>query len=137
MKIRNVAAMLLTVCLTLAASQSALAGGPDNKPPSDKPPAPLTCNLNDHTHACTADLLGVAYAINWADLNDKDASRLQSKLCAADNKLHVMPTPKTSDAIQKLQDIIDTVNSTRKISQEDAANISGEALLAQDCIGKL
>jgi hypothetical protein len=122
MKIRNLAAMLLTLSLTLAASQSALAGKP-----SDKPPPPLTCNLNDHTHACITELRGVSYAIDWATLNDKDASRLQSKLCAADNKLHVTPTAKTIDAIQKLQDIIDTVNSKKKISQEDAATISGEA----------
>ena len=134
MKIRNLAAMLLTLSLTLAAAQSALAGKPADPPPT------LACDLTKedlHAHKCRVELNGVAYAIGGAELNDKDAPRLQSKLCAADNKLHVTPTPKTSDAIQKLQDIIDTVNSKRKISQEDAANISGEALLAQDCIGKL
>ena len=70
-------------------------------------------------------------------LNDRDESKLKSKVCAADNKLHIMPTPKTGDAIQKLQDIIDTVNSKAKISEDDAGNISYEAYLAQFCIGNL
>ena len=58
-------------------------------------------------------------------VNARDESKLQSKVCAADDKLEVLPSPKTGNAIQKLQDIIDTVNSKAKISSTDAENISG------------
>jgi hypothetical protein len=136
MKIRNLAAMLLTLSLSMAASQSALAGKP-----TDPPPPTLTCDLTDevlHEHGCRVELLDVFYAIGGAmSVSDRDESKLKSKVCAADNKLHIMPTPKTDDAIQKLQNIIDTVNSKAKISEDDAGNISYEAYLAQICIGNL
>lgn len=135
MKIRNLAAMLLTLSLSLVAAQYALA----EKPTKPRPPPTLTCVLDEsHDAHCGVELQAVFYAIGGAmSVSDRDESRLKSKVCAADNKLHTMPTPKTDDSIQKLQDIIDTVNSKAKISEDDARNISYEAYLAQSCIGNL
>ena len=134
MKIRNLAAMLLTLSLTLAASHSALAKGPP-------PPTTVSCNLTLEIHGehdCRVELLSVFDEIAGAmSVNIRDESKLLSKVCAADDKLHVMPSAKTSDAIKKLQNIIDTVNSKVKISEDDAGDISYEAYLAQICIGDL
>ena len=133
MKIRNLAAMLLTLSLSLVAAQSALA-----KPPSPGTPSCVLTELSHDAHGCRVALLTVFDAIaGGMSVNARDESKLQSKVCSADDKLEVLPSPKTDDAIQKLQDIIDTVNSKAKISEDDAGNISYEAYMAQICIGNL
>jgi len=138
MKIQKLAAMLLTIGLSLAASQYALAEKPtDGGPP---PPSTPSCDMTESSHDahCGLALLTVFDAIaDGTSVNARDESKLQSKVCSADDKLEVSPFPKTGDAIQKLQDIIDTVNSKRKISDKDAKYISDQAVLAQICVGSL
>lgn len=131
MKIQKLAALLLTIPLSLAASQSAVAN-PNSTP---------TCDLakRDHNaHGCLVELLAVFDVIGGAmSVSAKDEPKLQSKVCAADDKLEVTPSPKTADAIKKLENIIVTVNSKAKIVDTDAAEIAAEAVLAQLCIGEL
>jgi len=138
MKIRNLVATLLTMTLSLGAFQAAIAVPPG---PPDPDPGEPPCNLNvppHDDHACRAQLNGLFLTIGGADsVNLRDESKLQSKVCAADEKLHVTPSPKTGDAIQKLADIIETVNSKKKISVADAAAIEAEAVLAQICVGSI
>lgn len=137
MKIRNLAAMLLTLSLSLAAAPYALAEKPTDPPP---PPSTPSCDMTESSHDahCGLALLTVFDAIaDGMSVSTRDESKLQSKVCSADDKLEVSPFPKTGDAIQKLQDIIDTVNSKRKISDKDAKYISDQAVLAQICVGSL
>lgn len=123
--------LALTAFVMLAGAQTALAGPPD--------PDPVPCeDLGSHVHDCAAQLSVVFNTIGGAlSVSDRDESKLQSKVCAADDKLHIEPVPKTDDAILKLQNIIDTVNSKAKISAADAAEITYDAMDAQDCISSL
>jgi hypothetical protein len=137
MKIKSIVGNLLTITLMLGLSQSVFAGSNDRGPPapdSGEPPCDLSIKLHAD-HECRAQLATVFYTIGGADsVYSRDESKLQSKVCAADSKLHVEPVAKTDDAVQKLQDIIDTVNSKRKISPADAADIADDAYDAQTCI---
>ena len=137
MKTQKLAAMLLTLALSLGASQVVLAEKPSDNPP---PPSTPSCDMTESSHEahCGLALRTVFDAIaGGMSVNARDESKLQSKLCSADDKLEVSPFPKTGDAIQKLQDIIDTVNSKQKISYKDAKDISDQAVLAQICVGSL
>ena len=128
MKIKSIAGKLLAITLMLGFSQVTLAKGPPD-------PDPAPCNLEDaavHDHACRLELKVVFDTIGGAlSGNDRDASKLQSKVCAADSKVEI---GKTEDAVQKLQNIIDTVNTKAKIDAADAAEIAAEAQAAADAI---
>lgn len=139
MKIRDLAATLLTVTLTLGVSQAVQAD--PNRP---GPPDPeLDCSLPvQHAvilpsdHICIEELLEVFKEIansSDANVNPRDKSRLQSKVCAADDKLEVTPIPKFADARQKLDDIIQTIANKAKIV--DVENkITNAAVTAKGCI---
>ena len=130
MKIKTIAGSLLACTLVFSISQTVLAepGGKGPPPPKDN----VLCDLTKHTHACASELRMVNWEIIAADLNERDEESLLSKVCAADEKVEADKTP---DAVQKLHDIIYTVNSKRKISDTDAAEISAEAQDAADAIG--
>jgi len=112
MKIRNLAATLLTITLTLGVSQAVHA---DPNPPGKPEPQECTVELHrvtlDKEHYCAGDLLNVFDEIGElsgvGNNPGRDELNLQSKVCAADNKLHVEPPkpPKTENAIDKLKDI--------------------------------
>jgi hypothetical protein len=105
MKIRNLAATLLTVTLSLGVSQ-AVQADPNPDPPGKPDPQECTVTLHillPEDHACASKLFAVWEAIDeLPDIGNnpgRDRLNLQSKVCAADNKLHVDP-PKTEDAIE-------------------------------------
>ena len=139
MKICNLAVTLLTVTLILGVSQAVHAGpNPPGKPERQ------TCTLPLHTvivaadpHACITELIDVWDAI--ARLPDveyvpgRDELNLQSKVCAADNKLHAIP-PKTQNAIDKLEDIKLTVSNKKKIAKADKDDITKYADIAIGCL---
>jgi hypothetical protein len=139
MKVRDLVATLLCITLTLGLSQAVHAD--PNRP---GPPDPeIDCQtLIFHTligpqeHICIAELLTVFNTIGNAsddDVNPRDKSRLQSKACAADDKLEVTPVPKFADAHKKLDDLIQTVANKAKIV--DVENkITDAALAAKACI---
>jgi hypothetical protein len=135
MKVRDLAATLLCITLTLGLSQ-AVHADPNPNPPG-KPP-PQTCALPLHTvilagdHDCVEELVEVWNAID--DLPDgRDETNLKLKVCAADNKLHIDP-PKTQDAIDKLINIKDTVGTKRKIVEPHKSNIIAAADKAIACL---
>ena len=136
MKIRNLTAMLLTMTLSLGASQAVLAGG---NPHTDDPPPTFECDLSesvtfDHPHLCRGALYTVVMTIRGADLTAKDSAQLQSKVCAADSYLH-SNKDKTDNAIQKLGDIIFKVENNPKIDDvPDETDIIRDAGDAQTCI---
>jgi len=115
MKIRKLAAMLLTLSLSLAASPSALA----------------------HAHVCSPALDALGATIGSSDFkNQRDQDRLGLKVVAADSKLL---DGKPYDALQKLDNIrtkIDGLLADRKtkINKYDAADILGDVGDAEDCI---
>lgn len=130
MKIKTIAGSLLACALVFSISQAVLAEPGGKGPP---PPKGIDlCDLTDHTHACASELRLVNWEILAADLNARDEESMLSKVCAADEKVEAGKTP---DAVQKLYDIINTVNSKMKISATDATNIGAEAQAAADAIG--
>lgn len=129
MKARTFAGALLAVTLMLGFSQVTLAKGP---PPADGPTCSDLGDATAHDHACRIELLAVFDTIGGAwSVNPRDESKLQSKVCAADDKVEI---DKTDDAVKKLQNIIDTVNTKAKIDAADAAEIAAEAQAAADAI---
>ena len=115
MKIRKLAAMLLTLSLSLAASPSALA----------------------HSHVCSPALDALGATIGSSDFkNQRDQDRLGLKVVAADSKLL---DGKPYDALHKRDNIrtkIDGLVADRKtkINKYDAADILGDVGDAEDCI---
>jgi hypothetical protein len=141
MKVRDLAATLLTVTLTLGVSQ-AVQADPDRRGPPDPeldcslPVRHAVISLTDHI--CIEELLEVFNTIGDAspdNINLRDQSRLQSKVCAADDKLEVMPTPdrKFDDAVKKLNEVISTVVTKPKIV-DDGGKIKEAAECAIYCI---
>lgn len=139
MKIRDLAATLLTVILTLGVSQAVHAdpdrpGPPDPKEHCDLPKRHESL-IN---HICVIALLEVFNTIEDAsnvNVNARDKSTLQSKVCDADDKLEVIPTPdrKFDDAVQKLTDVINAVDTKAKIIDVNN-DIKNAAQCAIDCI---
>jgi len=134
MKIRNLMTMLLTMTLSLGASQAALAGNPH----TDTPPPTFQCDLTElnagnHDHDCRVELHIVFDTIGGAVLTNKDEAQLKSKVCAADSYLH-LSKDKTDNAIQKLGDITTKVFNNPKIDDGDETDIIGAVVAAQDCI---
>jgi hypothetical protein len=114
MKIRNMAATLLTIALSLGVSQSALA-----------------------EHNCDAEFELVKIAIHPDDFAKAgDAKRLDSKVDAASLKFGL---GKTTDSWQKLEDIRTKINGLladrkEKIDPIAAGIILGEVDDAQLCV---
>jgi hypothetical protein len=115
MKTQKLAAMLLTLALSLGASQAALA----------------TCDV-DGTLTALSDTIALAYFAN-----DRDERKLKGKVEAARDKLD---DGKPYDAKDKLADIkykIDNLlGNTRKqkIDPSDGADILRDVATASDCI---
>lgn len=126
MKIRNLAAMLLTFALFLGASQSVLAGKPECPPPGVV-----------HNHACEVALAALSLQIDSSDFTkDRDKDGVGGKVTVADCKLH---DSKPYDALDKLGNIRTKINGLladrkTKIDPDDAAAILGEVEDAELCI---
>ena len=118
---------------SVALSGSALAGpgGKDkNGPPA---PNPVSCNLAALdsegsyvvTHSCADTLRLVNAAITGAmSVNDRDENSLLNKVCEAHFKFEA---DKLGDAYDKLIDISMTIQSKRKVDQDDRDSISAAA----------
>jgi hypothetical protein len=121
MKIRNLATTLLTITLSLGASQAALAE-----------------DFTTHGHLCGDQLNTVVAQIAATEFaQPAEVGRLQSKVTAADGKLHV---GKPDDAYYKLEDITSKVlsllSNTRKekIDPIEGPQIITDVEAAQACI---
>ena len=141
MKLRNLAATLLAMTLSLGAFQAAFASPPPGNPPvflcnlSDTPTS--VREFHDEAHDCRIELHAVILAIIGLDgLSTRDVDRLTSKVCAADGYLH-LDKDKTLNANQKLGDVSFKVTDNPKIDDNDEAEFNLVVAAAQTCISDI